>query len=187
MPSRRACPVARLTVLACIVPLLAACTGLATSVQLPPRVSPTRTASVSKARPPSVRRQVLAAFTGYNTALRAANNSRNAAKVRQLMRPYINGATITNLIRFDRKLWSKDEIFYGHIAYHTLTVRIDGDHAFVHDCDNTSGSGLENESTGQVIRGSVGVTDQNIVTRLNFIDGRWLVGLQTIEDAPCKP
>jgi hypothetical protein len=187
MPSRRARPFASLAVLACLVPLLAACAGLVTSVKLPPKASPSGGAPARRTRPPSRRRQVMAAFTGYNVALRAATNSRSAAKVRLLMRPYINGATIANLVRFDRRLWSKDEIVYGHIGYHVLDVRLDGDHAFVHDCDDTSGSGLADARTGQVIPGSLGVKDQNIVTRLNLVHGRWLIGIQTIEDVPCKP
>lgn len=180
-------PITRLAVIASLMPLLAACAGAASSVQLPSKGASAHTTSVRNPRRPSTRDQVIAAFTGYNTALRAAGNSRSAARVRQLMRPYISSATITNLIRFDRSIWSKDEIFYGRVVYHILAVRVDGDHAFVHDCDNTSGSGLENASTGEVVRGSIGVSHQNIVTRLNLVDGRWLIGLQTIEDVPCKP
>jgi hypothetical protein len=179
-------PIGPLATAACIVPLLAACADITTSVHLPPKTTPTEAPPSSGAHPLSSRQQVIAAYTGYNAALRAASNSRNAAKVRMLMRLYINSASITNLIRFDRSLWSKNELVYGHIAYHLLTLRIDGDHAFVHGCDDTSNSGLENASTGQVIPGSLGVKDQNIVTRLNLVHGRWLIDIQTIEDVPCK-
>jgi hypothetical protein len=166
---------------------LAGCGQIATSVRLPHKTAPTHPAVASKPRPPSQRQRVLAAFTGYHTALRKAANSRSAAEVRLLMHPYINSPTIANLITFDRSLWSKHEIFFGQVVYHVLAVTIDGDHAFVHDCDNTSGSGLENDMTGKLIPGSLGVKDQNIITRLNRVHGQWLIGLQTIEDVPCKP
>lgn len=172
----------------CAGVVLAACEPTTSSAQLPPKTAHTPAAQVSRQQHGKSRRQqVVSAFTGYNAALRRANNSRNPARVRQLMRPYLNSATITNLIRLDRSIWAKGEVFYGHVAYHVLTVQIDGDHAFVHDCDNTSGSGLENATTGQLIPGSLGVRDQNIITRLNLVHGRWLIGLQTIEDVPCKP
>jgi hypothetical protein len=167
--------------------LLAACGGAASSVQLPPRSPSARPTTVSKPRTLSARQQVLAAYTGYNAALRIADNSRDPAELRRLMRPYLQPGTISNLVRFDRSVWAKDEIFYGHIVYHVLGVRVDGSHAFVHDCDNTTMSGLEDLSTGQQVPGSAGVPEQNIVTQLNLIAGRWLIGLQTIEDVPCKP
>jgi hypothetical protein len=192
MPLRGADRISRLTrtaslLAACPTIVLAGCGPTATSVRLPPKSPATPAVSASTRHTLSERQQVIAAFTGYNAALRLASNSRSAAAVRRLMSPYIDSATIANLIRFDRGLWSRNESSYGHVVYHILTVRIDGDHAFVHDCDNTSDSGLENIATGQPIPGSLGVRDLNIITRLNLVHGRWLIGLQTIEDVPCEP
>jgi hypothetical protein len=172
---------------ACVGIALAGCGDIATSVRLPPKPAPTHAAVASKPRPLSARQQVLAAFTGYNEALRTAGNSRNPAEVTRLMRPYLPAGTISNLIKFDRSIWAKGELFYGHIVRHILTVSIDGRHAFVHDCDNTSEAGLEDARTGQVVPGSLGVRDDNVITRLNRVGGRWLVGIQTIEDVPCTP
>jgi hypothetical protein len=172
---------------ACATIVLGGCGATAGRVQLPPKSPATPAVSASNRQSPSERQQVVSAFTGYNAALDQANDSRSPAEVKRLMGRYLNSATITNLIRFDRGRWSKNESSYGHVVYHILTVQIDGDHAFVHDCDNTSDSGLENDATGQPVAGSLGVKDLNIVTRLNLVDGRWLIGLQTIEDVPCKP
>jgi hypothetical protein len=172
---------------ACATIVLAGCGPTGGSVQLPPKSPATPVVSAGNRQSPSERQRMVAAFTGYNAALHQANDSHSAAEVKRLMSRYLNSATITNLIRFDRGLWSKHESSYGHVVYHILTVRIEGDHAFVHDCDNTSDSGLENDATGQPIAGSLGVRNLNIVTRLNLVDGRWLIGLQTIEDVPCKP
>ncbi len=165
---------------------LAGCGQVATTVPLPPKVTPTHAAVASKPRQLSERQQVLAAFTGYNDALRAAGNSRSPAEVRRLMRPYLPASTISNLIKFDQSIWAKGQLFYGQIVHHVLAVRIDGSHAFVHDCDNTSQAGLEDARTGQVVPGSLGIRDDNVITRLNLVSGRWLVGIQTIEDVPCK-
>jgi hypothetical protein len=192
MPLRCADRISRLALTAslptaCATVVLAGCGPTAGRVQLPPRSPATPVVSASNRQAPSERQQVVSAFTGYNAALPEATNSRSAAEVKRLMSRYLDSATITNLIRFDRGLWSRNESSYGHVVYHILTVRIDGDHAFVHDCDNTSDSGLENAATGQPIAGSLGVRDLNIVTRLNLVGGRWLIGLQTIEDVPCKP
>ena len=66
-----------------------------------------------------------------------------------------------------------------------LSVRIDGRHAFVHDCDNTSAMGLEKAITGLPVAGSAGIPDDNIVTGLDLVHGRWLVEFQLVEDVSC--
>ena len=76
---------------------------------------------------------------------------------------------------------------YGSVVQHIIGVRVQGTKAWVHDCDNTSDSGLANGRTGQVVPGSLGTADDNLVTRLNLVDGHWMVWVQTIEDLPCKP
>ncbi len=170
----------------CAGPALAGCGEVTNTVSLPPKTTPTHAAVASKPRPLSERQDIVAAFTGYNEALRSAGNSRSPAEVRRLMRPYLPAGTISNLIKFDQSIWAKGELFYGRIVRHILAVHIDGNHAFVHDCDNTSGAGLEDARTGQVVPGSLGISDDNVITRLNLVRGRWLVGIQTIEDVPCK-
>jgi hypothetical protein len=172
---------------ACAAIALAGCTEVTTTVRLPPKGSPTHPAVATKPRALSERQQVVAAFTGYNDALRTAGNSRSPAEVRRLMRPYLPASTISNLIKFDQSIWAKGELFYGHIARHIVAVRIAGRHAFVYDCDNTSEAGLEYARTGQVVPGALVIRDDNVITRLNLVSGRWLVGIQTIEDVPCKP
>jgi hypothetical protein len=172
---------------ACAVVALAGCNEITSTVALPPKTSPTHTAVTTKPRGLSERQQVIAAFTGYSEALRTAGNSRSPAEVRRLMDPYLPASTISNLIKFDQSIWAKGELFYGHIARHIVAVRVDGRHAFVHDCDNTSEAGLEDARTGQVVPGSLGIRDDNVITRLNLVGSQWLVGIQTIEDVPCKP
>jgi len=168
----------------CLAAVVAGCSGAAAHVQLPPKPHPVKAATASPAVTPQ--QQVVASLTGYTAALRAANASGNAATARRLLRPYLLAARVDGIVATEQAIWSKDETPYGQDILHILSVQIVGNHAFVHDCDNTSGSGLANVATGQLVPGSAGIPDLNIVTRLDLVSGRWLVAFQVIEDVPCK-
>jgi hypothetical protein len=201
MTSRGARPIGRLAVTAWVVPLLvpllvpvlaavlgallAGCAGPATSVQLPPKATAANSTPVSRPRL-SPRQQVIAAYRGYTSAMAAAFDSRSAPDVRRLLRHYLDTGAIDSAVRAFSKAWAKDEISYGHVVQHILSVKIRGTAAWVHDCDNTSGSGLKYARTGQVVPGSIGIPDSNVVTRLNRIHGYWQVYIQTVEDVACK-
>lgn len=171
----------------CVAPLLVGCAAADPAVHLPARarMPPAKAAAASVQRPLSRRQQVIAAYTGYTTAMSAAFNSRSPDQVRQLLRPYLDPATVRNAIRAFSQAWVKDEVSYGQVRQHIIGVRIQGTAAWVHDCDNTSESGLEYASTDQIVQGSLGVPDDNLVTRLNLVHGHWVVWVQTIEDVPC--
>jgi hypothetical protein len=174
---------------ACLAVLLAACTAAAPTVSLPAKTKApvAKAAAASVQRPLSMRQQVIAAYTGYATAMAAAFDSRSPSQVRQLLVPYLSRATIRNAIQAFGKAWANDEVSYGHVERHIIGVRILGTAAWVHDCDNTSDSGLEYASTNQIVPGSLGITDDNLVTRLNLVHGHWVVWVQTIEDVSCTP
>lgn len=162
----------------------AACSRVVGQVRLPPKAAPTTPAATVRPAP-TPRQLVLAAFAGYTAALHAADLSVNAARARPLLRPYLAAARISGVVQTERAIWAKGERFYGQAVLHVLSVRIDGRHAFVHDCDNTSAMGLQNATTGLPVTGSAGVPDDNVVTRLDLIHGRWLVEFQLIEDVSC--
>jgi hypothetical protein len=172
---------------ACAAPALAACAGAAPSVQLPAKAPVQKATAASKQRPLTSHQQVVAAYTGYTAAMAAAFDSRSAARVGQLLAPFLDRATVANATRAFRQAWAKDEISYGQVVRHIIGVRIQGTAAWVHDCDNTSASGLEYARTSQIVPGSLGLPDQNIVTRLNLVHGHWVVAVQTVEDVPCRP
>jgi hypothetical protein len=179
------CPRRRLAVLACcLAPALASCTGAAVQVRLPPKSSPVAAAARVQ-HAPTQRQLVLAAFSGYTAALHAADLSVNAATARRLLRPYLSAARVAGTVQTELSIWAKGERFYGQDVLHVLTVRIEGRHAFVHDCDNTSAMGLENAATGQPVPGTAGIPAENIVTRLELVHGHWLIQFQLIEDVPC--
>jgi hypothetical protein len=173
-----------------LAPLLAACAAAAPPVHLPAKTAataPAKAAAASDQRPDSARQQVVAAFLGYTTAMTDAFNSRSAAEVRQLLQPYLDAATVRNAIKAFGQAWAKHEVSYGQVQRHIIGVRILGNAAWVHDCDNTSNSGLEYAGTSQIVQGSLGTADDNVVTRLNRVHGHWVVYVQTIEDLPCRP
>jgi hypothetical protein len=177
-------------------PTLAGCTGLAAclalvacsrpaaEVQLPAR--PTVTPSIATS--PAVltpRQQVVSALTGYTTALDAADRSRSKPAARELLRPYLAASRIGGLVRAISAIWARGERFYGVDVLHISGVRINGRHAFVHDCDDTSGMGLSDSVTGQTVPGSAGAARDNVLTRLDLVRGHWLVAFQLVEDVPC--
>jgi hypothetical protein len=175
-------------VIACLAPFLAACAGAAAQVNLPAKTQ--ATAAAAPAPVPArltPRQQVVAAFTGYTTAMTAAFDSRSQAEVRRLLSPYLSAATIANAVRAFGQAWRQNEVSFGQPERHIIGIRIQGAAAWVHDCDNTSKSGLEYAGTGQIVPGSLGTADDNLLTRLDRVGGHWVIGVQTVEEVPCTP
>jgi hypothetical protein len=136
---------------------------------------------------PTSRQRVVAALAGYVTALGQAERSRSRASARRILRPYLAADRIGGLVQALSAIWARGEAFYGGDVLHVLTVRIGGGRAYVHDCDNTSGMGLEYASSGQAVPGSSGSAHDNVVTRLELVRGRWQVESQLPEGVPCAP
>jgi hypothetical protein len=170
----------------CLTTALAACAGADAQVQLPPKhVAPP--AAVSMPLAPTARQQVVAALTGYTAALGDAEKSRSKSTARQLLRPYLAASRIDGLVDAMSAIWARGDDFYGPDVVHISSVTVHGRHAFVHDCDDTSGMGLENAATGQSVPGYGGVPHDNLVTRLDLVLDNWLVEYQLVEDVPCTP
>lgn len=185
---RLAHPAARLAargLASAVVLAVSACSGGPAQVRLPPK-SPAATPAASVQDAPPPRQRVLAAFAGYTAALHAADLSANAARARRLLRRYLAAARIAGVVQTERGIWAKGDRFFGLPVLHVLSVRIDGRHAFVHDCDDTSAMGLQNATTGRPVPGTAGIPDDNIVTRLDLVRGQWIVDFQLIEDVPCR-
>jgi hypothetical protein len=166
---------------------LVGCGGGGASVPLPvrPRAAASAVASTAASRSP--RQQVIAALAGYTAALSEADKSRSASVARRLLQPYLAASRIDGVVQTMTSIWGKGEVFFGQDVLHVLSAAISGPSAFVHDCDDTSGMGLDYQATGQLVPGSAGSPELNIVTHLAFVDGRWLVQFQLVEDVPCAP
>lgn len=177
----------RLAAAAGLFPLLAGCAGAVADVHLPAKAQGARTIAHAASGPLTASDQVVAAYTGYTAAMTAAFESHSAARVGELLRPYLDAATIRNAVGAFRRAWAAGEASYGQVVQHIIGVRIRGREAWVHDCDNTSNAGLQIARTGQIVPGSLGVADDNLVTRLNLVRGRWVIWVQTVEDIPCRP
>ncbi len=182
-PRRRWPPVVAATGL---IPALAGCAGTVVPVRLPAKPMHT-TAAISSPAAVTPRQQVVAALVGYTAALAQADESRRSSSARQLLRPYLAASRIDGLVQAMNAIWSRGEGFYGQDVLHVLSVTVAGQHAFVHDCDNTSRMGLVNIATAQTVPGSAGTTRANLVTRLEQVSGHWLVQFQLVEDVPCTP
>jgi hypothetical protein len=177
----------RLAVAASLFPLLAGCAGAVADVHLPAKAQGARTVAHAASGPVTASEQVVAAYTDFTLAMAAAFASHSPARVGELLRPYLDAATIRNAVGAFRLAWAAGEISYGQVVQHIIGVRVQGRAAWVHDCDNTSNAGLQYARTGQIVPGSLGVADDNLVTRLNLVRGRWVVWVQTVEDVPCRP
>jgi hypothetical protein len=184
---RRVPVVVTAIVTACALPAMAACSPEPAHVELPAKPAAATPAALSQPAPATRRQQVLAALTGYTSALGRAEQSRSDIVARQLLRPYVAANRIGGLVQEVSSIWAKGERFYGQDVLHVLSVRIDGHRAFVHDCDDTSGMGLESATTGELLPGTAGVQHANLVTRLDQVAGHWLVESQLPEDVPCAP
>jgi len=172
-------------VAAAMTPALAGCAGSAAPVTLPPR-SPSATPAVSgTSAVPSVQEQVIAARTSYTAAIDEAEKSRSAPQARELLRPYLAADRIDPLVQTMSGIWAKGEVFYGQDVLHIARVSVTDTTAFVYDCDDTSGMGLKYAATGQVVPGSEGSSDMNLITRLDLESGHWLVQFQEVVDEPC--
>ncbi len=171
---------------ACLAALLAGCAGTVVQVQLPVKsAAPAGVAPAAVTLTP--RQQVVAAYTGYTAAMAASFESRSPARAQQLLSPYLDAATIRNAISAFSQAWARNEVSYGQVVPHIIGVRVQGTAAWVHDCDNASDSGLQYASTGQIVPGSLGIADENLVTRLNLVGGHWVIWVQTVEELPCTP
>jgi hypothetical protein len=170
---------------AAIAPALAACNGTAAPVMLPAR-PPSAAPAVSKTLAAlSQRQQVIAARTNYTLAIGEAEKSRSATEARELLRPYLAADRIDGLVQTMTSIWSQGEIFYGQDVLHIVRVTVTGTGAFVYDCDDTSSMRLKYAATGEVVPGSQGKPDMNLITRLDLMDGHWLVQFQVVVDQPC--
>lgn len=172
-------------VAAAIAPALAACNGTAAPVLLPPR-SPSETPAVSRTPAAlSAQQEVIAARTEYTVAIDEAEKSQSATEARELLRPYLAAGRIDGLVQTMTNIWTQGEVFSGQDVLHILRVTVTDTAAFVYDCDDTSGMGLKYAATGEVVPGSEGSPDMNLITRLDLVGGHWLVQFQVVVDQPC--
>jgi hypothetical protein len=174
-------------VAACAMSVLTACLGEPARVELPAKPAAATTVVSREPASATPRRQVIAALTGYTAALGRAEKSRSLTMARRLLRPYLAASSLGGMVGALSSIWARGQRFYGDDVLHIIGMRIDGHRAFVHDCDDTSGMGLEHAATGQAVPGSAGVQHANLVTRLDQVAGHWLVESQLPEGVPCAP
>jgi hypothetical protein len=184
--ANRCADLACLVWLAGLVLAVAGCGGQA-SVALPHQAAvPSAPAAAVTDPPPTVRQQVIAAYTGYWQALGQALDTQNAGQARAILAHYVPGPSIPSLISSFEADWAQSEIQYGRPVPHILSVQIIGGHAAVHDCADFSNAGVQDARTGQVV-GSLGDPHVNLISTLVLTHGRWLVSNQVPVVLSCAP
>lgn len=176
---------ATLIAVSCVVATLAACGGTAAQVRLPAKLVAPKVVAVSSPAALTTRQQVIGAFIGYTNALARAEDSRSSTAASRLLRPYLAASRVDGLVKTMEAIWARGQSFLGRDLLHVSAVTVAGRHAFVHDCDNTSGMALVSIATGQIVPGSSGALHVNLITRLDLVSGHWLVQFQLVEDVPC--
>jgi hypothetical protein len=162
------------------------CGGQA-SVALPQKAAPQAGVPVAvTGPPPTVREQVIAAYTGYWQALGQAMDTQNAGRARAILAQYVPAASIGSLISSFEADWGQGEIQYGSPVPHIISVHITGSQAAVHDCADFSNAGVQDARTGQVV-GSLGNPHVNLISTLVLTHGKWLVTNQVPVVLSCVP
>jgi hypothetical protein len=173
---------------ACITALLCAvaCANAGGEVTLPPKAL-AASHSNGKSAGPSPREQVISAYTGYIAALTPADDSRDPAMVRVMLMPFISASAVRGWIRTFAALWRRHEVSFGTPAVRIFYVRVIGNRAVIRACENTTGGGLKNYLTGNVVPGSNLNDSTHLyqVTVLHREAGQWDIGTQTFVDLPC--
>jgi len=185
-PARIGWGVGGLLMLALALALAIGGCGARNAVTLPHKATAPAGSPVAAAGPPSVRDQVVAAYTGYWQALGQALDTRNAARARAILARYAAPANIPSLISGFETDWERSEIQHGMPVPHILSVEVAGDHAEVHDCADFSGVGVQSAATGQVI-GSLGDPRVNMISTLALSHGQWLITDQVPVVMSCVP
>lgn len=143
--------------------------------------------AVTAAPSPAAAAQVVTAYTAFFPALTAAEPQSQARAAAILARyatqPYL-GHVLTQMAWYR----AHDEVAWGYLLPHVISVQITGSQAIVRDCQNASNAWLVNTVTGEVIPGTVGYARTYLVAVLvRGRDGRWRLTLLAHVAGPCSP
>lgn len=131
--------------------------------------------------------QVAAAYRAF---LDAANKAITAPRgqAHTILMNYATGGFLDFQVRQAGVHQSAHEEPWGRAVVHITGVEISGSDATLHDCQDDANAGLAHQRTRQLIPGSRGIANQNLVANMTRgSDGRWRVaGLRLLQSA-CRP
>jgi hypothetical protein len=158
------------------------------AVALPPRAAgPAASASWPGAARPTIRDQVVAAYTGYWRASGDALDAGRPGRARAILARYVTAGALPALIAALQQDWSRHATADGAPVLHIMSVTVRRSAATVHDCIDLSHAGLRNTVTGRVYPRSFGSPRANYFASLVRRDGRWLVRNIVPVVASCDP
>lgn len=139
-----------------------------TTPQIPQQTESSSTRSLGE-------RAVEAAYLAFLDTSERATRMR-PEQLRQALQKYSVGSYVDFQIREILSARSKGQEPWGKIVRHIGRIEVNGDDATVHDCQDASGAGLADSRTGELIAGTRGPKQRNIIVYLvRGRDGQWRV------------
>jgi hypothetical protein len=136
---------------------------------------------------PTVRQQVVSAYTAYWQATAAATDAGRAARARAVLAPYQPPGSLPDMIAALRQDWAAHAVTDGSPVLHITAVSVGQGTATVSDCVDLSHAGLRDARTGQVFPRSFGSPRASYFASLVRRGGHWLVSNLVPVVAPCEP
>jgi hypothetical protein len=169
--------------------LLAGCGGSQPSASLPtattPLSAPSATVQSSPAASPS--QAVIAAYTGYFPASKAAEDG-PASKAESVLAPWAASPYLGQVLSQMATYRSRGEEAEGYVTVHVTKVSVHGRAATVYDCQDASHAALASTRTGKVIPGTAGKAGTYLIAGLALGgDGRWRLTSLAHVAVPCSP
>jgi hypothetical protein len=166
--------------------LLSGCGGPA-PVPLPSHSTPVHAPTATSAPTASARTQVIAAYTAYFPASKAAEAAA-PSRAQAILAPYAAQPYLRNVLAQMAGYRARGETAWGYVVPHITSVTVDGATAEVHDCQDASHAALASASTGKVIPGTAGQARTSLIASLALgSDGRWRITSLAHLAVPCSP
>jgi hypothetical protein len=139
-------------------------------------------------RPPSPAEaaQVIAAYTAFFPALTAAE-PQSQARAAAILAPYAAQPYLGHVLAQTAWYRAHDEVAWGYLIPHVISVQITGGQAIVRDCQDASNAWVVSTVTDQIIPGTVGYVRTYLVAVLSRgSDGQWRLALLAHLAGPCS-
>ncbi|MEZ0076285.1 hypothetical protein [Planotetraspora sp. GP83] len=148
---------------------------------------PTRTAALPSATPiPTTSEDaVLAVYRNLYPSGQRAERALPAER-QTILERVATQPLLSRMLRGIAALRATHRVTWGHPEHHTFDVRIKGDHATLHDCQDARKGGQSDDRTGQHL--THGMSRIHLVAALaKGADGAWRVSKVEQVKEPCSP
>jgi hypothetical protein len=154
------------------------CGGHASKITLPsttPPAAPSSSSASASASSQTAKDAVIAAYTGYLTAVNKAILA-PPEQTRPILRDYATGAYLDFEVHQVAVHRAAREEPWGKVVTHVTNVELASSSAKVHDCQDASNAGLADQRTHRLIPNSRGTATNNLIADMTLgSDSRWRV------------